>query len=83
MTREEVELKVVEYAKSVDWDFMKVRDWLAKDDNCNINHVEWKALKGGTSSEKTNHIFNKYKPKMKYTIEDLRNGKVAVVNDGS
>lgn len=59
MEKEQVELKVVEYAKSVGWEEDKIREYIIL--NFCKKHVI--CVQGNTVSLKTQHIIQKYKPK--------------------
>lgn len=58
MTKEQVELKVVEYAKSVGWDEEKVAEFILDTDG-----GEYDSLEGEWSNDKAKYIIQKYKPK--------------------
>lgn len=66
----EIEKKVVEYAKSVNWNFDKVvRD--VQNSNKVISFDEWKQLKGKGSTIKVQLIFEKYMEANKTTVKVL------------
>lgn len=59
MEKEESELKLVEYSKSVSWDYDKIRDYITHN-FCKRFIIQ---IHGNTVSLKTDYIISKYKPK--------------------